>query len=311
MAGQVEAGLSLSVVVPTLNGGRAFVRLAEHLVLMRRRYGIEVLIIDSSSTDGTPEAAERAGHRVHRIPSAEFGHGRTRNLGVALTRGDVVSFMTQDVLPCTPDWPARFAAALEDPQVAGVYGRQVPRDAKTMEMFFVALNYPEVPLRVDPVDREGRRLQHHPRPGRVLFSNAFSAVRRELIERIPFVDDVPVSEDQVWAHQVLAQGNSIVYEPAAEALHAHDYTVSGLFRRTYLVGKALRMIDFDAGASLPESVRYLRAILTYFVRQGHTHWLPQLLVHEFVRWLGFQVGRRGCELIVDDPWTPIPIAPAR
>ncbi len=284
----MAASLQLSVVIPTMNGGKDFVRLSEHLGQVRRRYGLEVLIVDSGSTDGTPEAAERRGFRVHRIPQAEFGHGRTRNLGVSMTRGDVVCFMTQDVLPCTPDWPARFAAALEDPRVAGVYGRQVPRDATTMEMFFVALNYPEEPLRFEP--RPGG---HHPRPGRVLFSNAFSAVRRELAERVPFVDEVPVSEDQVWAHQVLARGYSIVYEPAAEALHAHRYTVRGLFRRTFLVGRALRMIGLDTGASLSESVRYLVGVLGYFVRQGHVHRLPGLLVHEFVRWAGFQVGRRG------------------
>lgn len=291
--GPRSGALSLSVVVPTMNGGPHFRRLAEHLALMRRRYGIEVLIIDSGSEDGTPEAAERAGLGVHRIPPAEFGHGRTRNLGVKMTRGDVVCFMTQDVLPCTPDWPARFVAALEDAKVAGVYGRQVPRDATTMEMFFVALNYPREALRFEPVSDAGPGRQHHPRPGRVLFSNAFSAVRRELIEKVPFVDEVPVSEDQVWAYQVLSRGYSIAYEPAAEALHAHRYTVRGLFRRTFLVGKALRMIGLDSGATLRESVRYLVTILGYFVRQGHVHRVPGLLVHEFVRWAGFQVGRWG------------------
>jgi GT2 family glycosyltransferase len=162
-----------------------------------------------------------------------------------------------------------------------------------MEMFFVALNYPGEALRFDPVCGAGRLQRHHPRPGRVLFSNAFSAVRRELIERVPFVDEVPVSEDQVWAHQVLARGNSIVYEPAAEALHAHRYTVRGLFRRTFLVGRALRIIGLDSGASFRESLRYLGAVLGYFVRQGHVHRVPGLLVHEFVRWAGFQVGRWG------------------
>ncbi len=277
----------VSVVIPTLDGGSEFAALCRHLARMRERWGIEVLVIDSGSRDGTPERAEAAGHRVHRIPPAEFGHGRTRNLGVRMARGRVVCFMTQDVLPCTPDWPRRFAAALEDPAVAGVYGRQVPRGAATMEMFFVALNYPPEPLRFDPGPGG-----HHPRPGRVLFSNAFSAVRREVALEIPFVDGIPVSEDQAWALQALERGWSIAYEPRAEALHAHRYSLRGLFRRTFLVGKALRQIGIDRGATLGESVRFLGTELTYFVRQGHTHRIPQLLAYEFVRWLGFQAGRR-------------------
>lgn len=150
---------SISVVIPTKDAGPAFIPLCRHLALVRERNALEVLIIDSGSTDGTAEIAESFGHRVHRIAPAEFGHGRTRNLGVRLTRGDVICFLTQDVLPCTPDWPARFAEALEDPTVGGVYGRQVPRDAATMEMFFVALNYPGQPLRFDP-----RPDGHNPRP---------------------------------------------------------------------------------------------------------------------------------------------------
>ncbi len=278
----------VSIVVPTWNGGVHFRRLVRHLAAVRERTGAEVLVIDSGSSDGTVEVARGAGLRVHCIPQADFGHGRTRNLGVALTSGRTICFLTQDVLPVTPDWPLRMQVALDgDARLAGVYGRQIPRDATTMEMFFVALNYPAEALRFDP--RPGG---HTPRPGRVVFSNAFSAVRRELVERVPFADYVPVSEDQVWAHQVLAAGYSIAYEPAAEALHAHHYSLHGLFRRTLLVGRALREIGVDGGATLPESVRFLATEVRYFVRQGHTHRLPQLLAYEFVRWSAFQVGRR-------------------
>jgi rhamnosyltransferase len=273
-------------VIPTRNGGAAFIPLCRHLARLRERFALDVLVIDSSSTDGTAEHAARAGLRVHRIDPAEFGHGRTRNLGVQMTTGDIICFLTQDVLPCTPDWPLRLAEALSDTTVAGVYGRQVPRDASTMEMYFVSLNYPAEPLRFDP--QPGG---HHPRPGRVLFSNAFSAVRRELALRIPFVDDVPVSEDQVWAHHVLAAGYSVAYEPRAEALHAHRYSLRGLFRRTSLVGEALRSTKLAGGATLSESVRFLATEIAYFVRQGHTHRLPQLLAYEFTRWAGFQLGR--------------------
>ena len=275
-----------SVVIPTKDGGAAFVPLSRHLHLLQSRFDLDVLVIDSGSLDGTPEHAERAGLRVHHIAPTEFGHGCTRNLGVQMTTGEIICFLTQDVLPCTPDWPLRFAEALADPRIAGVYGRQVPRDASTMEMFFVSLNYPAESLRFDPTPGG-----HHPRPGRVLFSNAFSAVRREVALRMPFVDDVPVSEDQVWAHQVLAAGYSVAYQPGAEALHAHRYSLRGLFRRTALVGRALRIAGLAGGASLSESVKFLATEIRYFVRQGHTHRLPVLLAYEFTRWIGFQAGR--------------------
>jgi rhamnosyltransferase len=278
--------MRISVVVPVRDGGPLFRYLAGSLQRSVQLHGIEVIVIDSGSTDDTVAVAEAAGFHVHRIAPQDFGHGRTRNLGAQLATGDIVCFLTDDVLPCTPDWPQLLAAALADPTVAGAYGRQVPRDASTMEMFFVAMNYPAHRLRFDP--QPGG---HHPRPGRVLFSNAFSAVRRETLMRIPFPDEIGYSEDLVWAHRALAAGYSIVYEPRAEALHAHHYTMRSLFRRTYLVGRALRAHNIDGGASFSESVRFLCAEIAYFIRTGHTHRLPQLISYEFTRWAGFHSGR--------------------
>lgn len=276
----------VSVVVPTLNGGDAFGYLCRHLKELRSRQNLEVLVIDSGSSDATVDHAARAGLRVHIIPRDAFRHGRTRNLGVEMTSGEIVCFLTQDVLPCTPDWAKQFETALSDPHVAGVYGRQVPRDATSMEMFFVALNYPSEPLRFVP-----RRGGHHPRPGRVLFSNAFSAVRRDVVEAIPFDAHARFSEDQLWAHQVLAAGYSIDYRPGAEALHAHRYSLAGLFSRSFDVGLALGGSGIDSGASLGESARFLWSEVSYFIRQGHMHRLPQLLPYELLRWAGFQAGR--------------------
>lgn len=280
------SGTGISIVIPVRNGGRHFQRLTNHLTELRRRLDVEVLVIDSGSDDGTAERAESAGFRVRRIPPSDFGHGRTRNLGVELAEGHIVCFVTDDVLPVTPDWPLRFARALEAPGVAGVYGRQVPRDATTMEMFFVSLNYPEQPFRYEP-----RADGHPPRPGRVVFSNAFSAVRRDVALEVPIPVDADYSEDQIWARRALAAGYAIVYEPAAEALHAHVYRLRGVFRRSFFVGRALRAAGIDKGASFSQSVKFLAEEISYFVRQGHVHRLPQLLPYEFLRWAGFQAGR--------------------
>src|SRR5690606_24887255 len=155
-------------------------------------------------------------------------------------------------LPVTPDWPLRFARVLSDPSVAGVYGRQVPRDATTMEMFFVAQNYPDQPLRYEP-----RPDGHHPRPGRVVFSNAFSAVRRDVALRIPIPEAADYSEDQIWARRALAAGYFVAYESSIEALHAHVYRLGGVFRRSYFVGRALRSAGIDRGAGFGASLMFL------------------------------------------------------
>jgi rhamnosyltransferase len=280
--------LRLTAVVLTRDGGLVFTHLARHLAWQRDRYGIEVLIVDSGSTDGTARCARAHGFKLHTIDGREYGHGRTRNLAARMATGDVVVFLTQDVLPCTPDWPAIFADHFaRDGQIAGVYGRQVPRSAATAEMHFVSANYPPTPRRYDPIPGG-----HLPALGRVLFSDAFGAVRRSVLLEIPYVDDIPVSEDQVWAKTVTASGWAIVYEPRAEALHGHRYTLRGLFRRSYLIAQAGEPFGLLAKTTFWAGVVHLAREMVFFVRHGHAHWLPWLVCYEFVRWWGLQWGRR-------------------
>ncbi len=57
-------------------------------------------------------------------------------------------------------------------------------------------------------------------------------------------------------------------------------------------GHTRAAIGLAQRAAPGDSVRFLSGEASYFVRQGHTHRLPQLLAYEFTRWAGFQVGRR-------------------
>jgi rhamnosyltransferase len=278
----------LTAVVLTKDGGLLFTHLAKHLAWQRERYGIDVLIVDSGSTDGTARCARAHGFTLHTIDPREYGHGRTRNLAVRLAAGEVVCFLTQDVLPCTPDWPAVFAEHFAaDERIAGVYGRQVPRSAATAEMHFVSVNYPAAPRRYDPVPGG-----HTPTLGSVLFSDAFGAVRRSVVLEVPYIDDIPVSEDQVWGKAVTGAGWAIVYEPRAEALHGHRYTLRGLFRRSYLIAQAGAPFGLLDKTTFWAGVAHLAREIAFFVRHGHAHWLPWLVCYEFVRWWGLQLGRR-------------------
>jgi rhamnosyltransferase len=279
--------LTLSVVIPTKNGGAMFKQLATHLRWQRERFGFDVLVVDSGSTDETVACAIAHGFRVHEIPADQYGHGKTRNLAMRLVTSDIVCLLTQDVLPCTPDWPEVFVSHfVRDASVAGVLGRQVPRSADTAEMHFVSVNYPATPHRYDPVPGG-----HAPSFRRVVFSHAFAAVRREVALSRPYIDDIPVSEDQVWAKMVTASSWAIVYEPRAEALHGHRYTLGGLFRRSFLIGRAGAPFGLLDNLSFAVGMQVLRNEMTFFVRHGHAHWLPWVICYEFVRWLGFQCGK--------------------
>jgi glycosyltransferase involved in cell wall biosynthesis len=82
----------VSVIIPTYNEaqaiGRVLADLPAHVVT-------EVLVVDSNSTDGTPEIAQRMGARVLREPRR--GYGRACLTGIdATNHPDVVVFLDGD-----------------------------------------------------------------------------------------------------------------------------------------------------------------------------------------------------------------------
>ena len=120
---------TVSVAIPTLNGGARFRECLEALQGQELDRPFEIVCIDSGSTDGTLEACREAGVRLLEIEPGAFNHGLTRNRAIAAAKGEFVALLTQDSVPAGPDWLRRHVATLEStPRAAGSYGRQIPRE---------------------------------------------------------------------------------------------------------------------------------------------------------------------------------------
>jgi rSAM/selenodomain-associated transferase 2 len=102
----------LSVVIPTLNEAS---HLPGTLQRLAGAHGIEIIVVDGGSDDGTPEIAQRAGCRV--VSSAR-GRALQLNAGADAADGSLLLFLHADTqLPTGFDTAVR--SALAEPGVAG------------------------------------------------------------------------------------------------------------------------------------------------------------------------------------------------
>lgn len=280
----MSVATSVSVIVPTLNGAATLPALLAGLARAAARRPVEIVAVDSGSRDATVALLRDAGAVVVELGAERFGHGSTRNRGAARARGEVLLFVTQDVEPVGDGWLEPLAAAFAEPQVAGVFGRQIPRGASPEEAFLARTNYPATARRLTAAD-----LAAPFGPGRTYFSTAFGAVRRAVWERLPF-PTVVMSEDQAWAREALKAGHVVRYVPEAAVYHGHDFALGRAFRRNFDSGSSLETLGL-AGASWRGGLRHLAGEARWIARERGITRLPYTLVYEAVRMAGFQLGR--------------------
>ncbi len=82
--------MDVSIVIPTLNEAETIGGVIASIPAING----EILVVDSSSTDGTPVIAKAAGAKV--IHEPRRGYGRACAAGVAAARGAVVVFLDAD-----------------------------------------------------------------------------------------------------------------------------------------------------------------------------------------------------------------------
>jgi rhamnosyltransferase len=277
-----------SVLIPTRNPGPQICQVLQAIFAQRVDFAFEVVIVDSTSRAADVALMHTFPVRVEQIAPPEFGHGRTRNLLASLARGRHLLYLSQDAQPVGRDWMRTLLQPFEDPAVAGCYAQQIPRaDADPLIRFFLARTYGSRPARRRVAHGESARIDD------IFFSNVSSAIRRDVWERFPFRPDVVMSEDQYWAYDVLRGGYEVVYHPAAQVYHSHNYSLRTLFRRNWASGASLRGLIADTpGAIARRGVAYVAGQAAYLVREGRPHWLPYMLAYEATKALGFSMGMR-------------------
>ena len=248
-----------------------------------------VLVVNSSSNDGTVELATKLGAETLVIPRDTFNHGSTRELARRTLGTPVVVFMTPDAYPSEPADLDRLIAPVQQKTAALAYGRQVPRPgAGFFEAFLREINYPNT--------SHTRTLEDLPRFGSYLTfnSNAWAAYDNAALDAVGGFRDTLSHEDAVAAALLLKAGRRIAYVAEAVVEHSHRYSLAQDFRRYFDAGYA-RRVHAEAlalgGNDLSHGSRYARTLLGRLVRQRP--WLlPYAVLHLGAKCLGYALGRR-------------------
>ncbi len=207
---------------------------------------MEILVIDSYSTDGTIEISEREKCSLLEIPKAEFNYGGSLNSGIEILKKDLIVCLSAHAIPRSEDFLHELIKPFTDPKVAGTYSRQDAwPDALFVEKVRISKTF----------DRQPRIFTSPDNPDQH-FSNVASCIRKSCWEKNKF-RPIPSSEDFFWAEDMLKDEYKIVYVPAVAVYHSHKDSCAMFARRFYNILR--NDLVSNKRTPLKETIRVTRA----------------------------------------------------
>jgi len=229
-----------SIVIRAFNEAEHLGRLLEGIARQTVR-DVEVILVDSGSTDATIAIAEKHGAKVVHIQPEDFTFGRSLNRGIQAASHEFVVIASAHVYPVYPDWLERLLEPFTDPDVALAYGKQRgPDAAKFSEQQIFSRWYPD----------ESNFQQKQP-----FCNNANAAIRRSLWEEYPYNENLTGLEDLAWAKWALEQGRVLAYVAEAEIVHIHNETPRGVYNRYRREAMAFKQIYPEAHFNIYDLIR--------------------------------------------------------
>jgi rhamnosyltransferase len=283
----------IACIVPVYNGKHDLTRLLDSL--QNQSVSFDVLVVDSSSHDGSQELARARTSQVHVIPSIEFNHGGTRQLMIERHPDyDIYVFMTQDAYLQDSDAVARLIQPFSDRKVGAVCGRQLHHwDANLLAQHARIFNYPPSVAIKSIADAPHLGIKT------AFMSNSFAAYRKEALDAVGgFPNHVIFAEDMYVASRMLMGGWKIAYAGNAQCRHSHNYTLREEFSRYFDMGvfhAREPWIRQTFGGAGGEGIQYVKSELSFL---GFRYWYlwPGSILRNAIKLLGYKLGQQEVRL---------------
>jgi glycosyltransferase involved in cell wall biosynthesis len=217
----------LSVVIIGRNEGERLERCLLSAQAIAGWTPLEILYVDSGSTDGSPELAARLGAKVLPLPQGSFTAARARNLGWRHASGELILFLDGDTI-LMEDFPlAALAKLQEDPKNAAVWGHR--REVCPCLSLYVRV------LDLDWVYK----------PGETLFFGGDVLVRRSALEAVTGFDESLIAgEEPEMCRRIRNLGWRIQHIDVAMTLHDLAITrFSQYWKRSQRAGYAFAAVS--------------------------------------------------------------------
>ena len=237
--------MKISIIIRTYNESKYLRTLLSSIKAQKyNQDSIEIVVVDSGSSDGTLEIAAEFNAHIVLIPKESFTFGRSLNLGCVAASGELLVFISGHCIPLGPSWLSDLVHPLvsDEHNIAYVYGAQRGvNETKFSEKQIFAKYYP----RNDDIPQNG-----------FFCNNANAAIKKKIWNAYRFDENLTGLEDMDLAKKLIHDGFNIGYVASAGVAHIHHETWAQVKRRFEREAIALQKIMPEVQISLADFFRF-------------------------------------------------------
>lgn len=280
---------AVSVICPFFNAETEIIPLDHALSCQKGVKIAEKQYILTQSRDHTEDVLQAANIPYQLISKADFSHSKTREKAAMESTGEIIVFLTQDVVIKDDDFISKLVAPIVSGKVDASYARQKTK-YNNIEKYTREHNYPAKSFIVSKSDIPQLGLKTF------FFSDAAGAIRASKFRELKGYDgkDLPISEDMYFAYKLIMCGGKIGYVADAVVYHSHKFSLKQLYDRYKLTGEFMALNPEIAEHGINAAGGGMaKKVLSGATKDKNFRVLASYIPNMAVRYAGMVRGRRG------------------
>lgn len=278
----------ITIICPLYNASKYILNLNKNLKKQKNVNIVEIKYMLTESNDDTEKILKENNIEYELVKRCEFSHSLTREKAAMNSKGDILVFITQDIIPKKDNWLYELVKPIILKKVDACFSRQICTN-NSIEKYTREKNYPKESRVVskDDIDKLGLNT--------FFFSDASSAIKASTYKKLKGYDqkNLPTNEDMYIAYKLINNGYKIKYCSKSEVIHSHDFTFKQQYDRYKLTGMFMKQNSYlDKFGTTKSGGGLAKYVLKRAIEEKNIKVLIKFIPNMAARYIGMKVGKR-------------------
>lgn len=280
--------MSISIICPIYKGEQYISNLDASIKKQKNVDIKEILyVVTKTKDDSSIDILEGLGATYYTVTPKEYSHSLTREQMAYKASGDILVFITQDIIIDSDVWLYNLTKDIQSGKCEAAFSKQVAVD-RSIERYTRMNNYPENSRVVSKDDVERLGILTY------FFSDASSAIDREVFMKLNGYDGkrLLTNEDMYIAYKIINNGYRIKYCADSVVIHSHNYSYKTLFKRYFDQAVFLKQNEYIDCGSNKSAFALLKFVLKNAIKEGNFKVLFKIIPNFGVRFIANKLGKK-------------------